>query len=151
MEFNLVPVTGSAAEKIAEWRYEPPYDFYNLDADPEDYAAFMDPSNWETKFAVEDGDGTLVGFFDLTPRNQFVEVGLGMHPDLTGQGLGRTFVEAGLRHARDDLEADVFELAVATFNDRAISVYEDIGFEYVETYSQRTNGGEYEFLRMRRE
>ena len=151
MEFNLVPMQASAAERIANWHYDPPYDFYDLDADLEDYAAFMNPVNWEDKYAVEDGDGILVGFFEFSPQNQIVEIGLGMHPDRTGQGLGQRFIETGLEYAHKEYDADIFELAIATFNERAISVYDDLGFERVEKYWQKTNGEEYEFLRMRRE
>ena len=150
MAFHPVPMDGSTAERIAGWRHDPPYDFYDLDADPEDHAEFLDPSNWDDTFAVEDDDGTLVGFFEFAPRGEAVEIGLGMRPDHTGRGLGRAFVEAGLAFARERYGAETFELAVAAFNDRAIAVYEAVGFERLETYRQETNGGEHEFVRMRR-
>jgi ribosomal-protein-alanine N-acetyltransferase len=150
MQFNLVPMDESVAERIANWHYDPPYDFYDLEADPEDYAEFMDPASWADTYAVEDGDGRLVGFFTFSPQDGAVEIGLGMHPNWTGRGLGQKFIEAGLEFARARYGAATFELAVATFNKRAISVYKGFGFERVETYWQRTNGGEHEFLRMRR-
>ncbi|MFB9805289.1 GNAT family N-acetyltransferase [Haladaptatus pallidirubidus] len=71
-----------------------------------------------------------------------------MHPELTGNGHGKSFVEAGLKFAKEEYDPDTFSLAVATFNERAISVYEDVGFEPQETFMQETNGGKYEFLRM---
>jgi ribosomal-protein-alanine N-acetyltransferase len=149
MTFHLVPMEASAAERIAEWRYDPPYDLYDLDADPGDHAEFLDPSNWADTYAVEDAAGTLVGFFEFTP-GETVEIGLGMRPDHTGRGLGRAFVEAGLAFASERYGAGAFELAVASFNERALAVYETLGFERLETYSQETNGGEHEFVRMHR-
>ena len=142
---------GVSADRIAGWRYDPPYDFYDLDADPDDYAEFVDPANWSDTYAVEADDGTLVGFFEFDPAGGTVEVGLGMHPKHTGRGLGRAFVEAGLGFARERYDPERFELAVAAFNDRAVAVYEAVGFRCMETYSQATNGGVHEFLRMDRE
>ena len=149
MAFHPVPMHAAAAERIAGWRYDPPYDVYELDADPADYAEFLDPANWSDTYAVEADDGTLVGFFEFAPGEP-VEVGLGMRPDHTGGGLGRAFVEAGLAFARERYGAETFELAVAAFNERAITVYEEVGFERLETCRWETNGGEHEFLRMRR-
>ncbi len=40
--------------------------------------------------------------------------------------------------------------AVALFNKRAIKVYEKIGFQSVERYMQKTNGGEFEFIKMKK-
>jgi ribosomal-protein-alanine N-acetyltransferase len=39
---------------------------------------------------------------------------------------------------------------VATFNERAIKVYEGVGFVRGRTYCHETNGGVYEFLEMER-
>jgi ribosomal-protein-alanine N-acetyltransferase len=151
MRFELVPMDGAAADRIADWRYDPPYDFYDLDADPADYAEFLDSANWADTYAVEADDGTLVGFFEFDSADGTVEVGLGIHPEYTGRGLGRAFVEAGLEFAGERYDPERFELAVAAFNDRAISVYEAAGFERLETYPQATNGGVHEFVRMGRE
>ena len=43
---------------------------------------------------------------------------------------------------------DRLVLSVAAFNIRAISAYEGAGFENIERYVQRTNGGVHDFVRM---
>jgi len=41
-------------------------------------------------------------------------------------------------------------LAVAEFNKRAINLYKKLGFNTVEKYEQNTNGGVYNFLKMKK-
>lgn len=149
--FTLVPLTQSAVDEIVEWHYDPPYDFYDADADLEDYAEFVDPATWDGDYAVEDETGSVVGFFTFDRTGDALTVGLGMHPDWTGDGLGREFVRAGLDVAAETYDCETFELAVASFNERARAVYEAVGFEAVETFDRETNGGVYEFVRMRRD
>ena len=57
---------------------------------------------------------------------------------------------AGLEFARTRFEPARFVLSVATFNERAIKVYERAGFSRERTYMHSTNGGEWEFLEMSR-
>ena len=95
------------------------------------------------------GPGDLVGFFEFKHEVAPLEIGLGLRPDLTGRGLGLTFVQAGMAFARQEFGATTLSLAVATFNVRARTVYERAGFRPVETYLHRINGIDHEFLRMR--
>lgn len=140
------------AHQIASWHYPPPYDFYDFDQDPEDLAALLDPLHWQAPYyAVFCGENELIGFFSLhqdAQDNQMVEIGLGLRPDLTGRGLGLAFLQAGLAFAQQQFFTGKWSLGVATFNQRAIRVYERAGFIPLNTFLQRTNGGTYEFLRM---
>jgi ribosomal-protein-alanine N-acetyltransferase len=123
-----------------------------MESDPEDRDLFLDDSQWENRsFAVYDDQG-LAGFFTFgtAADGAIVEVGLGMEPSRTGEGRGDAFVEAGLDFARDRYDPEAFRLAVATFNERAIRVYESVGFEQKELFQQETNGGAYEFVAMSR-
>ena len=126
------------------------------------------PSLLEPRFlyhSVYDERGELAGYFcfgedarvtagrhlGVYEKEQALDVGLGMKPDLTGQGLGTEFVLAGLRFAKENLSPPAFRLTVAASNLRAIRVYERTGFEAVEAFGARTRDGGREWLLMRRE
>jgi ribosomal-protein-alanine N-acetyltransferase len=148
-------IARSDAEEISRWRYPEPYATY--DGDPASVPGLLDPRyNYH---AVIDSDGELVGYFcfgaDATvPAGRrlglydedALDVGLGMRPDLTGQGLGLAFVRAGLSFAGQTYSPPAFRLTVAAFNQRAVKVYEQAGFEVVRAFGDRGT----EWLLMRR-
>jgi ribosomal-protein-alanine N-acetyltransferase len=138
------------AEVIADWRYEPPYDFYDARADDDDLALLLDPERRRDRFfSAREGD-ELAGFFELRAVGDTVVVGLGLRPDLTGRGLGGSFLADGLAYARERFAPRVFRLSVATFNARAIRVYERAGFVVTRSFPHETNGGSFPFVEMER-
>jgi len=150
MEFSIRTMKPEDASVIVEWHYPDPYSFYDMTADEDDLREFLDFENWkkDSKYAVCDGKDNLVGFFSFDDDNGIVDIGLGLRPDVTGNGLGTEFVQAGLSFARDKFRPNHFRLAVATFNQRAIKVYERVGFSPIRKFMNNTNGGTYEFLEM---
>lgn len=138
------------ARQIAAWRYEPPYSFYDADADAGDLALLLGQESREGRYFSAFSGGALVGFFELRSDGDDVVIGLGLRPDLTGRGHGLPFVEAGMAFARERFGPSGFRLSVAIFNERAIRVYERAGFVPVRTYEHETNGGVHPFLEMRR-
>jgi len=150
-EIEVAPMTQEEAEEIAGWRYEPPYDFYDADADHRDLAELLDPiRRGDTYFSARDTRGALVGFFGFRREGDVVGVGVGLRPDLTGRGLGQSLLEAGLAFARDRFGPRRFTLAVAAFNQRAITVYERAGFVRTRSFEHETNGGLCSFVEMER-
>src|SRR5215217_2195568 len=151
MKYRFEPMSDWQARAVADWRYDPPYDFYDAVADPGDLAELLDSEQrGDRYFAVLSGSGDLVGFFAFRREGDGVEIGLGLRPDLTGRGLGLPYLLAGLEFARERYAPARFRLAVAAFNQRAIRVYERAGFCRGTSYPHWTNGGEHEFLRMER-
>jgi ribosomal-protein-alanine N-acetyltransferase len=138
------------AEAVADWAYEPPYDFYDFRKDPEDLAELFDADVRAGDYPSVYRDGELVGFFSFKVHGDVVEIGLGLRPDLTGAGLGGAFVEAGIDHVRKTLEPRELMLDVATFNDRARVVYERAGFVASHVWMHESGQGPVEFLRMTR-
>lgn len=149
MIFKFEPMNQQYVDIIVGWHYEAPYTFYDMDQDAEDLAEFIDPSNWpNVHYAVQDEKGELVGEFAFQVDGDVLEIGLGLRPDLTGNGLGLDFVKAGMAFGERKFRPKQFRLLVATFNERAIKVYMKAGFKKDEVFLRKTNGGEYEFLRM---
>jgi ribosomal-protein-alanine N-acetyltransferase len=145
-------MTQDDAVAISAWRYPPPYDFYDPAADSDDLNELLDPVRREAEYSTAlDEAGDIVGFAQLKPSDGAVEIGLGLRPDLTGQGLGGEFLQAVMQLARDRYAPPRITLAVAEFNRRAITVYERAGFVVVRRYRHRTAGREWDFLAMERD
>ncbi|MBO1578462.1 GNAT family N-acetyltransferase [Bacillus sp. XF8] len=150
MNYTFEVMTQEQAEEIAyNWHYNGQYYFYNMEADKEDLAEFLDPKErGETTFTVWHNN-EMVGFFSFHKIDiHTVDIGLGMKPSMTGNGLGADFVQAGLVFCKEKYKPRYITLSVATFNERAIKVYKKAGFDGVGTFIQRTNGSQFEFLKM---
>ena len=148
MQLEIRQMSDGDAARIAAWRYDPPYDFYNADADADDLALLLSAEHREgTSFSAVD---TLerVGFDAFRQAGDDIVFGLGLRPDLTGQGLGLTFLRAGLDFARSRFAPRRFRLFVATFNERAMRVYMRAGFVPVRLFDHETNGGVHPFVEM---
>lgn len=104
---------------------------------------FGDPVLRDNQYAAVLGeDGSLVGFAQFFPLGaSVIRLGLGLRPDLCGQGLGpllvRTIAEEALRRS-PGCEVD---LEVFTWNTRAVRTYEKAGFRSEDTYMRPTPNG----------
>jgi ribosomal-protein-alanine N-acetyltransferase len=134
---------------ILEWRHEAPYDLYNLDPASlaEALRVFLDPQY--AYYAITDHDGDLVAYCCFGPdaqvpggdyRPSALDIGLGVRPDLTGQGLGLTYVSAALDFARRTFAPTAFRVTVAEFNKRAQRVCEKAGFRPVQSFHRHGDG-----------
>jgi [ribosomal protein S18]-alanine N-acetyltransferase len=159
MNFNLRPITQTDAQTIAGWIYTPPYNFYNWNPtdDPGKLLTSIPPF-----FVADDDDERLAGFVCFGAAAQvpggheanlydedLLDVGLGLRPDLTGRGLGQSFLAAALTFATTTFHPAGFRLTVAAFNERAIRVYKRAGFEERARFLNVSHGIETEFIVMR--
>jgi RimJ/RimL family protein N-acetyltransferase len=120
--FTVGQLRPDEAEDIAGWRYDPPYDLYDVDIDPE---RLLDRARFA---AVRDAGGGLIGYccFDeeaRVPGGRYVDaaldIGWGMRPELTGQGRGRDFVEAIAAHVRPQAGPRPLRVTIAEWNGRS--------------------------------
>ncbi|MBM7587148.1 ribosomal-protein-alanine N-acetyltransferase [Bacillus pakistanensis] len=150
MSYEFIKMSQTQAEDIAyHWHYDGEYSFYDFEADPEDLAEFLDPKGRGHAYYVVKKENQIIGFFSFNEdKDHSVDIGLGIKPEWTGRGYGFNFLKAGLKYAVSKFNPQKMTLSVATFNQRAIKVYEKAGFKPVEIFMQDTNGSRFEFLKM---
>jgi ribosomal-protein-alanine N-acetyltransferase len=126
--YALTPLSADQGAAMARWRYPGPWAVY-------DSTGPIDPA--EGFSAVVDGDGEVVGFacfgvearvpgFAETPG--VLDVGVGMRPDLTGQGRGREFAQAVLDHGPAVTGLARLRAVVQDWNTRSRRLLENLGF-----------------------
>lgn len=151
--FRPGELTKERAEEVCSWRYGGPYAVYNSLGLEEISArgwAMGDEARRKTEFrAVLDENGGLCGFFRLFEEDGVLLLGLGMKPELCGQGLGERFLRAVLSDFRERFPGRPLELEVRAFNRRAQACYRRAGFDETGRYRKDTPAGEDEFVRMR--
>ncbi len=147
--WTFTPMTQAEAEEIAGWHYPGEYAFYDADWIPEGLGELLDPEQRGDQYhSAWNAEGELEGFAQLSPlEGGATEIGLGLRPDLTGRGLGQAFTDAVIDLARR-LGAGRITLAVATFNTRAIRVYERCGFVETGRHVRNLGGRDWEFADM---
>jgi ribosomal-protein-alanine N-acetyltransferase len=149
MNYKIRAMSLSDAQAIADWQYEGIYSFYDTKADKQDYEELMNPATWGIKYySAKNDQGTLVGYYIFTKKEEYIEMGLAMSPEQVGKGEGAKFILAGLEFIMNRYPERKIILSVASFNKRAIKVYERVGFKYKDNYFLICNNKEYEFLRM---
>ena len=136
--YRVKPMEECHAWDILSWKYPAPYDFYDSPEDNRGVHYVKQFLNPELRFhAVVDPSENLVGFCSYgldgqvpggNYRADALDIGLGMIPELTGQGKCADFFEAVLRYGMNTLNPERVRLTVAKFNQRALKLYENFGF-----------------------
>ena len=166
MQFTFTLINEAGAREVRTWRYAEPYAIYSLGSDPEEEGLAELLERRSPYYAIHNEEGALVAYFcfgtaaqvwgNETPalysEDGILDIGVGMRPDLTGKGLGRSLINAALDFARETFQPRHFRLVVLTFNKRAIRVYERAGFVRTRVFTQQNPlYGARDFAEMRRE
>ncbi|TCP31273.1 ribosomal protein S18 acetylase RimI-like enzyme [Scopulibacillus darangshiensis] len=136
---KITKMTLEEAFELTQWRYEEPYNFYDLDDSAQTINEFMDGSC----YSARDEHDALIGFYcfginaqvpggrkeGLYQGEHVIDIGLGMKPELTGKGLGLSFFQTGMDIAKNEYNPKGIRLSVASFNKRAIKLYTKAGFK----------------------
>lgn len=137
-QFMVKDIIEHYAKEILNWQYESPYDFYNLNANTNSIKEFLENEYYVVMDTCSKGD--LVGFYCIGESAQvpsgaqigaypdgYIDIGIGMKPDLTGKGNGTIFFSFILNQILINPDLPL-RLTVAKFNHRAIHLYEKFGF-----------------------
>jgi ribosomal-protein-alanine N-acetyltransferase len=134
----IIPMTTDYAAQVSGWTYGNEYSIYSFQKNDDTVGELMNGDY----YACLDQRNELLGYFCFGKSAQIptvekdvyspemLDIGLGMQPALCGKGLGYLFVKAGLDFAFKEFNIQQLRLTVALFNQRAICVYDKIGFRY---------------------
>lgn len=148
--FTIQPMTLKDAQEILTWQYDAPYDFYNIVNTKEHPAEILNDAIRTNHFYSVYFE-ELIGLIELHSNKNTCTLGLGLKPEYTGLGYGEAFVNQAIHFIQTTCpETTTIELAVATFNERAIKVYERCGFEALNYELMASHGLLHEFLKMRK-
>ena len=138
----LTPLSEADARSILEWRYNPPYDWYNPPPLSDEAVANLINPNWQfhsiksgntlIAYASFGNDGRVTGGDYSDPA---IDIGLGLAPALTDRGLGAIVLQAILEFAKTTFPNPAARLTVARFNQRAIRLYDRAGFKLTQEFS----------------
>jgi ribosomal-protein-alanine N-acetyltransferase len=129
---RIRPISVADTNAIMGWRYDAPYNTYEVNE-----LISADAGYWAVVRRDE-----LIGYccFGREGRVEGVaeepgtiDVGYGMRPDLTGHGLGPSFVGRIVAFAQDEFMPERLRLLILDWNVRSRRVAEALGFQHSET------------------
>ena len=153
MTIDLRPATESDVREFASWRYDAPYDVYDINMSLNDAAVYFLEPDIHCQ-ALRDGDN-LVGYCTYgqdarVPGGNYKEggldIGLGIKPGRTGSGEGSRFVAAVVAFTTEAFEPRRLRVTIAAGNVRTLRVWSSAGFAEISRFSTpRTMMGSNEF------
>lgn len=134
---QITPLTVQQARAIVEWRYPPPYDFYDLgDGDTAELIAGMLNST-SPHYAILSDRGDFIGFCSVGSDGQVpggdysadaLDIGIGLRPESTGRGLGKLVLRQFLGFTSETYHPHRFRATIASFNLRSQRAFLGLGF-----------------------
>ncbi len=137
--WRIRPITETDAHDISTWTYPEPYSLY--DSSPDDIEWLLDPLNGY--LAVVDEADALVAFCCFghdaqvpggTYDEKAIDFGMGMRPDLTGQGNGAMLIELVICEANRRWKRRPLRTTIASFNERSTNLVRKFRFREVEVF-----------------
>ena len=98
-DISIRSMSQDDAQEMCSWEYSGQYRVYNNSWEKmaEQHISYADEETRRKEFYTLLRDGKMIGFFRLRRGEKVVELGLGLRPDLCGQGLGKKLVQAAVQ------------------------------------------------------
>lgn len=132
MNIKIERFSEEDAKSICLWRYKDQYSVYNL---PEWNISKVKNlgitnSNLRNKqFKSLYNNDTLIGYFRIIEKENFLSLGIGLNPKYCGLGLSNIIIPKIIEFAKIKYQKKIIRLIVRDFNQRAIKAYEKFGFK----------------------
>lgn len=148
MNLKFKEFTIEHIREVNKWHYYGIYSFYDMPSE-DGLKEFLATDSEVRYFACFNGED-MIGFYCHWLEDGQMAIGLGIKPELTGQGLGKEFTRACIEFGikRLNYKGNNVKLMVASFNERAIKIYKKLGFKETERNVLETSDGYTEFIIM---
>lgn len=148
MNYSIIPMALNYALEISKWKYENEYSIYSFESDKEtldellngDYYVCLDVNNKLIGYFCKGKSAHIPTKENYKYSSDYLDIGLGMNPDLCGKGLGYNFMICGINDLTNYNIDIKLRLTVACFNQRAITLYKKVGFIVETTVTHKASG-----------
>lgn len=130
-ELTFRPLTDDDKRRICDWKYNGPYEIYNLPSCGKlkaEQKGFYNPHAERDYLGFWDGD-LLIGYVRLREEDNEVFIGIGVNPQYCGMHYGRNILQMSYIISRERSGSKPLYLIVRAWNQRAIRCYQSAGFQ----------------------
>ena len=142
MTIKLRPVDDADIREFAAWRYDSPYDVYDITMDPDEAVGYFLGTDIHCHALIERDEVVAYCTFGhdaQVPGGDYnvdaLDIGLGVKPSRTGSGAGHRYIAAAIALATEALEPRQLRVTIAAGNKRALRVWSNAGFTETSRFS----------------
>ncbi|GAB4324464.1 MAG: hypothetical protein Kow00117_12580 [Phototrophicales bacterium] len=154
MRYKLKPMNRTMAERIIRWRYASSqqgfgHHFVTVDAQID---FFINPINQYYVLKTETDDVVAICRIKadqpmhneltnpLDVSDNILDIEINVRPDLITKGQGHRYIHLLLQLMRQQFHARHFRVTIAESNMQALRLYQQAGFQPVDTYQRADDG-----------
>jgi RNA polymerase sigma factor (sigma-70 family) len=155
MTLTFRPMDEAHARTFLSWRYQEPYDAYNLAPKHVEEAVhfFLDPQN--AYYSIVTPEGLFIalccfGWDAQVPGGDYsldaLDIGMQLHPDLIGGVPDPTYIAPFVDFARQTYTPTRLRTTIATFDEPDLQAYHQAGFQIAQRFDGSRDSQTYVML-----